>query len=55
VRRFEEVVKDTITEEMKTPVISIDADLNLGDLDGDFIRTLKKFEPFGPQNSKPII
>ncbi|MCL5267186.1 MAG: single-stranded-DNA-specific exonuclease RecJ [Bacteroidetes bacterium] len=52
--RFEQVVMETINEEMKTPVISIDADLNLGDLDGDFIKTLKKFEPFGPQNSKPI-
>ncbi|HEY9164919.1 MAG TPA: single-stranded-DNA-specific exonuclease RecJ [Candidatus Kryptonia bacterium] len=51
---FEEVVSRTITEEMKTPVISIDADLNLNDVDGSFMRALKLFEPFGPHNSKPV-
>ncbi len=54
VNKFEDVVARTITEEMRTPVILIDADLDLGDLDGSFIKTLKMFEPFGPQNSKPI-
>lgn len=51
---FEEVVSRTITDEMKTPVISIDADLNLNDVDGSFMRALKLFEPFGPHNSKPV-
>ena len=53
-RRFESLVAKTITEEMKTPVISIDADLELSDLDGVFMKALKKFEPFGPHNSKPV-
>ncbi len=52
--KFEEVVASTITEEMKTPVISIDTDLALSEIDDDFITNLRKFEPFGPHNSKPI-
>ena len=52
--KFEEVVTKTITQEMKTPMISIDADLDWGDVNSDFIKTLKMFEPFGPHNPKPI-
>ncbi|MFZ1083297.1 MAG: single-stranded-DNA-specific exonuclease RecJ [Candidatus Kryptoniota bacterium] len=52
--KFEEVVTRTITEEMKTPVISIDADLDWNDVNDDFIKTLKMFEPFGPHNPKPV-
>jgi len=52
--KFEEVVSRTITEEMKTPVISIDAYLDLEDINSDFVRTLKMFEPYGPNNSKPV-
>ncbi len=51
---FEKVVSRTITEDLKTPVISIDSDLDLTDLSGDFMKTLKMFEPFGPQNAKPV-
>ena len=54
VNAFEEVVAKTILEDMKTPVISIDADLDLNDINGDFIKTLKMFEPFGPHNAKPV-
>ncbi len=52
--KFEEVVSRTLTEELKTPVISIDSDLDLSDVDGDFMKTLKMFEPFGPHNAKPV-
>ncbi len=51
---FEEVVASTITDDLKTPVISIDSDLDLSDVNGDFMRTLKRFEPFGPHNAKPV-
>lgn len=54
VETFESVVSRTITEDLKTPVISIDSDLDLGDVSGDFMKTLKMFEPFGPQNAKPV-
>ena len=40
---------------MKTPVISIDADLEFGMMSTTtFIKTLKMFEPFGPHNPKPV-
>jgi single-stranded-DNA-specific exonuclease len=51
---FEQVVSRTITEEMKTPVITVDADLDFAEVTGDFMKTLKMFEPFGPHNTKPI-
>lgn len=51
---FERVVSETITEEMKTPIISIDADLDLAEVNGDFMKTLRMFEPFGPHNTKPV-
>ncbi len=54
IETFEEVVTRTITEDLKTPVISIDSDFDLSGLNGDFMTTLKKFEPFGPHNAKPV-
>lgn len=54
IEMFEKVVARTITEEMKTPVITIDADLDLRNVNAEFMKTLKMFEPFGPQNSKPV-
>lgn len=36
------------------PEISIDAEINLADINDKFIRILKQFEPFGPMNMTPI-
>jgi single-stranded-DNA-specific exonuclease len=52
--RFEDVVSHTITAEMLTPEILIDAEINLADLTPKFFRILKQFEPFGPGNMKPV-
>lgn len=51
---FERVVSETITEDMKIPTISIDADLDLVEVNEDFMKTLRMFEPFGPHNTKPV-
>ncbi|HUI31844.1 MAG TPA: single-stranded-DNA-specific exonuclease RecJ [Candidatus Acidoferrales bacterium] len=51
---FERVVARTITEEMKTPVLAIDADLELTELNDSLVEILKMFEPFGPHNTKPV-
>ncbi len=51
---FEGVVSRTLSDDLKTPVISIDSELDLGDVNGEFMKTLKMFEPFGPQNAKPV-
>lgn len=52
--QFEKVVSETITEELLIPEISIDAAINLTDINERFIRILKQFEPFGPMNMTPI-
>ncbi len=52
--KFEEVVKNSITEESLSPEIAIDAEINFSDITPKFIRILKQFEPFGPENMTPM-
>ncbi|MFY0482253.1 single-stranded-DNA-specific exonuclease RecJ [Flavobacterium sp. PLA-1-15] len=51
---FEKIVKETIQEESLVPEVLIDAELNFSDITPKFIRILKQFEPFGPQNMTPV-
>lgn len=53
-KRFEDIVSSTITEEMLTPEIEIDALINLKDINSKFYRILKQFAPFGPGNMSPV-
>jgi single-stranded-DNA-specific exonuclease len=53
-KRFEEVVADTITPEQMIPVVEIDTEIALSEIDPKFYRILKQFEPFGPENMVPI-
>jgi single-stranded-DNA-specific exonuclease len=50
---FKAAVKDLITEDMKTPEIRIDMELALHDITPWFVRMLREFAPFGPNNSRP--
>ena len=52
--RFEEVVRNSITEEALTPKIWIDCQVELSDLTPKFYRVLQQFGPFGPGNMKPV-
>ncbi len=52
--KFEEVVKNSISEEMRTPEILIDAILDLNDITPKFYRILKQMSPFGPENMRPV-
>ena len=52
--KFEEVVKNSIPEELLIPEIAIDAELDLTDITPKFFRILQQMAPFGPQNMKPI-
>jgi single-stranded-DNA-specific exonuclease len=52
---FDRVVSQNITEELLTPEIEIDAEVNLLELDDKFNRILKQFAPFGPGNLTPIL
>lgn len=53
-RRFEEIVSNTLTEEMTVPEIEIDTEINLDMINRKFYRILKQFAPFGPGNMAPV-
>ena len=52
-RRFEQVVRNSITEEQLKQTIEIDAKISLSDLSPKFLRLLNQFEPYGPHNMMP--
>jgi len=51
---FKQVAAELLTEELLTPEIKIDAELQLSDLTPKFIRVLSQFSPFGPENMRPV-
>lgn len=53
-RRFEEYVDKHIMEEQTVPVIDVNAEIDFKDITNKFCNDLKKFNPFGPDNMKPI-
>ena len=53
-RRFENFVAQHILPEQTSAVINIDAEINFKDITHRFFADLKKFNPFGPENPKPI-
>lgn len=53
-RRFEEYVSENILPFQLTPVIDIDAQITFAQLTAEFISTLRRFNPFGPGNQKPV-
>jgi len=52
--KFEEVVANSISEELLTPEITIDAELESGHFHPNFYSIIKQMEPFGPGNMKPV-
>lgn len=54
VEKFEQVVSATIGTQMLTPEIEIDAEITLDDIKPAFYNIIKQFEPFGPNNMRPI-
>lgn len=53
-QRFENYVSEKILKEQTIPQLDIDAKIGFGDINIDFVKTLKLFGPFGPGNSKPV-
>ena len=53
-RRFEEFVAQNIRPEQMSSIIDIDAEIDFKDITPRFFNDLKKFNPFGPENTKPI-
>lgn len=52
--KFEEVVSSTIKKEQLIPMISIDVELPLNQIDTKFFNIVRQMGPFGPQNMQPI-
>ncbi len=53
-RRFEEYVAANILPSQLTPQLDIDAYLTFAEITPEFISILRKFNPFGPGNQKPV-
>jgi len=53
-QRFEEFVSAHILPEQRSAVIDIDAEIDFKDITPHFYADLKRFNPFGPDNHKPI-
>lgn len=53
-RRFESYVAGHILPEQTDALLNIDAELEFKDITRKFFGDLKKFNPFGPDNSKPL-
>ena len=54
VERFEQIVGSTMPAEATVPEIEIDAVVNFSDITPKFLRILKQFSPFGPDNNVPV-
>ncbi|MCM1441502.1 MAG: single-stranded-DNA-specific exonuclease RecJ [Roseburia sp.] len=53
-QRFEEYVAANISDTQLTPIIDIDAVITFAQITGEFVATLRRFNPFGPGNQKPV-
>lgn len=52
--KFETVVAATLPEELMTPEITIDAEINFNNITPAFYKILQQMEPFGPLNDRPV-
>lgn len=52
--RFEKIVADTILPDQLIPKVEVDGVISLSDITPKFYRILKQFEPFGPENMRPV-
>ena len=52
--KFEEVVKESIPDELRNPEIKIDAEIELKEITSKMLRVINQFGPFGPKNMKPV-
>ncbi len=53
-RRFEEYVAANILPSQLEPQLDIDAYLNFSEITNEFVSLLRRFNPFGPGNQKPV-
>jgi len=53
-QRFHRVAADRLSDEDLIPKLRIDGEIRLREIDARFLRLLKLFAPFGPQNMRPV-
>lgn len=53
-KQFEQYVSDHIQPNQLSPQIEIDSEIEFADITPELIASLKKFNPFGPGNQKPV-
>ncbi len=53
-RRLTEYVEAHIEDDQVTPSIDIDCELQLAEINNDFLRCLRMFNPYGPGNALPV-
>jgi len=51
---FEEIVRKKLTHNNLVPKLKIDGYIVLDDINEEIVRMLKYFEPYGPENEKPL-
>ena len=54
IERFDTAVAASVTPDILEPVVEVDSEMVLSDLDTRFWAVLKQFEPFGADNPSPI-
>jgi single-stranded-DNA-specific exonuclease len=52
--RFNEILKETLTDNDVMPEIKIDSKIHLSEISPKFLRILEQFAPFGPGNMRPV-
>lgn len=52
--RFMQLAAEDVDSEQMVPQIDMDAVIELRDINSKFVKQLKKMNPFGPENEKPI-
>ena len=53
-KRFEAIVDENIHPDQLIPVVEIDTEIQLSEINEKFYRILKQFQPFGPHNMAPV-
>lgn len=52
--RFQHIAAQSLSYESLVPKLNIEAELRLQTIDEKFMKLLKRFAPFGPQNMRPV-
>ncbi len=53
-KKFVEVSNETLSKDDIIPKLHIDLEIELNDINDDFVQAIEQFSPFGPQNMRPI-